>query len=275
MKRTFGQWARWRIKRIPRKLRFARHRAVWLCRDVRNGLRIWWELRVQKKTPIADLTRYERRIGSQNGEDGILEAIFAVIGTTNKYLVEFGSGNLSECNTVYLARWKGWAGLWMDAQYVDPLGRVHQECVTAENVQALFQKYQVPSAFDLLSIDIDGNDYWVWNAIVDYHPRVVVIEYNATIPPAESKTIPYDPNYRWDGSTNYFGASLLALTHLGDQKGYTLVGCDASGTNAFFVKQELARGRFLVRAVSSLYRSPSAFDGQGHPRDPVRKMIEV
>jgi len=246
---------------------------MWLYRDVRDELRICWELRLRKK-PISDVTHYERRIDSQNGEDGIIEAIFAKIGTTNKYFVEFGSGNLSECNTRYLARWC-WKGLWMDAQYVDRLGRVHQECVTAENIQALFQKYQVPKAFDLLSIDIDGNDYWVWEAITDYHPRVVVIEYNSTIPPTERKTIAYDPNYMWDGSTNYFGASLLALTHLGEEKGYTLVGCDSSGTNAFFVKRELARGRFVVNHVRTLYRPPSAFDGQGHPRDPVRNMIEV
>ena len=273
MKRTFSEWVRWRIQRIPRKLGFARGRAIWLYRDLRNELRIFWELRLRRK-PISDVTRYERRIDSQNGEDGIIEAIFAKVGTTNKYFVEFGSGNLSECNTRYLARGR-WKGLWMDATYIDQRGQVKQECITAENVQALFGKYDVPRDFDLLSVDIDGNDYWVWKAITDHHPRVVVIEYNSTIPLTESKTIPYDPNWMWDGSTNYFGASLLALTHLGEQKGYTLVGCDSSGTNAFFVKQELVRSRFLVREVSSLYRPPSAFDGQGHPRDPVRQMIEV
>jgi len=272
--RTLAQWLIYRMKRIPRKLRFARHRGRWLYRDVRNGLRIWWELGWQQRT-IADLTRYERRIDSQNGEDGILEAIFAAIGVTNRYFVEFGSGNLSECNTVYLARWKGWRGLWMDATYLDVKQRVKQEQLTADNVEALFMKYEVPRQFDLLSIDIDGNDYWVWKAIVDYYPRVVVIEYNATIPPTECRTIPYDPHYRWDGSTNYFGASLLALHQLGTQKGYALVGCDASGTNAFFVKRHLAAGRFLAREVPSLYRPPSAFEGHGHPRDPVRTMVDV
>lgn len=147
-KRTFGQWLRWRVQRIPRKLRFARHRALWLYRDVRNALRIIWGLHLQRK-PIADITRYERRIGSQNGEDGVLEAIFATIGTTNKYFVEFGASNLSECNTVYLAQWKGWKGLWMDAADPDRGGRVKQECVTAENIEALFRKYRVPREFDL------------------------------------------------------------------------------------------------------------------------------
>jgi hypothetical protein len=163
----------------------------------------------------------------------------------------------------------------MDATYVDRRGRVKQERITAENIQALFGKYNVPTEFDLLSVDIDGNDYWVWKAITDYHPRVVVIEYNSTIPPSESKTIPYDPNWMWDGSTNYFGASLLAVKTLGEQKGYVLVGCDSSGTNAFFVKSGLVQGKFVVGDVSSLYRPPSAFDGQGHPHDSVRTMIEV
>jgi len=274
MKRTVGEWIRWRLQRIPRKLRLASEHAVWGARNVRNGLRLWWELGIRHQ-PIADLNRYERQFSSQNGEDGLVEAIFATIGATDKYFVECGSGNTHECNTRYLARWKRWRGLWMDAQYLDRRGRVKQERITAENIQALFAKYRVPKVFDLLSIDIDGNDYWVWKAIVDYYPRVVVIEYNATIPPTECRTIPYDPHYRWDGSTNYFGASLLALHQLGTQKGYALVGCDASGTNAFFVKRHLAAGRFLAREVPSLYRPPSAFEGHGHPRDPVRTMVDV
>jgi len=128
------------------------------------------------------------------------------------------------------------------------------EKVTAENIQHLFQKYKVPKNFDLLSIDIDYNDYWVWNAIVDYFPRVVVIEYNSSIPPTESRVVPYDPNAKWDG-TNYFGASLLALTNLGLSKGYDLVGCDSRGVNAFFVKSDLIKG-IKVNDIDKLYRPP-------------------
>ena len=73
--------------------------------------------------------------------------------------------------------------------------------------------------FDLLSLDIDGNDYWVWMAL-EYRPRVIVIEYNAHVTAGESKTIVYDPEFRWRG-TDYFGASLRALKELGDNKGYT------------------------------------------------------
>jgi hypothetical protein len=271
--RNSAEWWAWRVQRWRRKLAFARPRAVWVCRDVLNGWRIFWELTLLAR-PIADITRYERRVDAQNGEDGILEAIFAKIGTTNKRYVEFGTGDAHECNTRYLRRWKGWNGLWMDAVFADRRGVVKREAVSAENIQALFAKYGVPKQLDLLSIDIDGNDYWIWQAITDYAPRVVVIEYNSTILPSESLTIPYDPNYRWNERTNYYGASLRALQRLGTRKGYTLVGCDNSGTNAFFVQQALVPGRFLPQPLERLYRLPTVFGGQGHPRDP-RPMVSV
>lgn len=269
-----GEWLRYRLGRIPRKLRFARHRTGWLYRDAVNGFRIAWDLRLLG-WPLQAISRYERRIDSQNGEDGILEAIFTKIGTTNKYFVEFGAGNAGECNTTYLARWKGWTGLWMDARHGDPRGRVKREHVTAENIQALFAKYGVPKRFDLLSIDIDGNDYWVWQAIVDYLPRVVVIEYNANIPPTQSLTIPYEPAFVWDAATDYFGASLLALQRLGHRKGYVLVGCDSSGTNAFFIHQSAAKGHVVPQPAEHAYRPPACWNGQGHPRETRRIMIPV
>lgn len=128
------------------------------------------------------------------------------------------------------------------------------EKVTAENIQNLFQKYNVPKNFDLLSIDIDFNDYWVWKAINDYSPRVVVIEYNSSIQLNESRVVLYDPEAVWDG-TNYFGASLLALRNLGLKKGYTLVGCDNNGVNAFFCKSELISD-FEIKDIQDLYRPP-------------------
>lgn len=252
----------------------ARERAAWVARDVSNGLRIWWELDLLRR-PLTDLTRYERRIDSQHGEDGILEAIFTVIGTTNRYFVELGSGNATECNTLYLSRWKGWKGLWIDSTYVDRRGRVKREHVTAENVEEIFARYGVPKRFDLLSIDLDGNDYWAWKALTAYAPRVVIIEYNADIPPHESRTIPYDPAFRWDGITSFCGASLLALATLGRQKGYWLVGCDSSGTNAVFVKEPLTRDRIVCADAASAYRPPTPFDGHGYPPDPTRSLIEV
>ena len=163
----------------------------------------------------------------------------------------------------------------MDSTETDRWGRVQQEWVTAENVETLFEKHRVPEAFDLLSIDIDGNDYWVWKAITRYRPRVVVIEYNAAIPPSESRAISYDPRFRWDAMTNYFGASLLALQRLGAQKGYVLVGCERSGTNAFFIQRSLTQGRVVPRDAACAYRPSTCYDGRGFEPHPERRLVEV
>jgi hypothetical protein len=149
-----------------------------------------------------------------------------------------------------------------------------REFITAENITQLFHTHHVPVDFDLLSIDIDGNDFWVWRAVTAHHPRVVVIEYNASVPPTESRVIAYDPDFRWSG-TDYFGASLLALQQLGGEKGYRLVGCDRSGTNAFFVLEDIAAGHFPSADVGRLYRPPVYNDGTGHPRDPSRDMAFI
>lgn len=267
-----------------------------------------------------NINEHEKKIYSQNGEDGIIEFIFTQIGTTNKFSVEFGVGNGFECNTVYLLEKKGWKGIMMDygadqdiqwkgvmkkAWYNRKLGLIanirkdlaflkkiisrtkrsrcfhldiKSEKVTAENIQNLFQKYNVPKNFDLLSIDIDYNDYWVWKAITDYSPRVVIIEYNSSVIPTESKVVPYDPEAKWDG-TNYFGASLLALKNLGLTKGYTLVGCDNAGVNAFFCKSNLLDGK-KIKDIKDLYRPPrygEIINGVhiGHPQQSIKKMVEI
>lgn len=203
---------------------------------------------------IDNLNDYEWKYYSQHGEDGIIDAIFKKIGTTNKYYVEFGVGDATECNTRYLTEFSGWDGILMDCIKTDN-SKIKNVIVNAENIVDLFKEYNVPKEFDLLSIDIDSNDYWVWKAITGYKPRVVIIEYNACFPPTESKTIFYDPNYRWDIS-DYFGATLSAMVKLGKEKGYTLVGCDSSGTNAFFVLNELAENNFNIRNFTELYFPP-------------------
>jgi hypothetical protein len=204
--------------------------------------------------PIDDLNRFEQKVYSENGEDGILLAIFRKIGTTNRYCVEFGASDGYGCNTGYLTNHKGWKALLMDASEETP-PEVKREMVTAENISGLFQKYGVPAEFDLLSIDIDFNDYWVWKGISGYSPRVVVIEYNASIPPSESRVVEYRPDGHSDG-TNYFGASLLAMARLGSEKGYTLVACNSTGVNAFFVRNDLVEGNFTVNELARLYRPP-------------------
>ncbi|MET0901744.1 MAG: hypothetical protein ABWZ52_00755 [Acidimicrobiales bacterium] len=224
--------------------------------------------------PLGDLVTHERSITSQNGEDGVLEALFGAIGTTNRVLVEFGCGDASECNSAQLIL-RGWTGLLMDpfAISANPRAEVRREFVTAENVERLFDLYGVPSEFDLLSVDIDGNDLWVWKAI-KRRPRVVVIETNAHVSPRLSRALPYDPNHRWDG-TDQFGASLLALATLGRHKGYTLVHVESRGVNAFFVADECLPGGFVPRALDDLYRQPDYLGlGLAYPSAAEPRMVD-
>jgi hypothetical protein len=233
---------------------------------------------------ITDLNAFEQRYYSQNGEDGILKILFRRIGTTNKHCVEFGisprwglryRSRATEGNSVYLSK-NGWKCLWMDGKGDGT--RVKKEIITAENINTLFKKYDVPAEFDLLSIDIDSNDYWVWKAIEGYSPRIVVVEYNASVPPTESKSVAYDPLLQWDG-TNYFGASLLAFQRLGAARGYTLLVCDESGTNAFFIRNDLLKDDFDVKDIRDIYKPPAyghIVEGRhiGHPAS-TRSMMPV
>ena len=239
-----------------------------------NSLQSFNEARVGAPPGLDDLQRYERAVYSQNGEDGVLQAIFATIGVANKYFVEFGCEQAIECNCSYLVE-QDWQGLFMDGKGIsrNPHAVVHKEFITAENINALFRKYAVPPAFDLLSIDIDGNDYWVWKEIA-WRPRVVVIEYNAHFPPPQRKTIRYEPMFSWN-QTDYFGASLHALRDLGEQKGYTLVYCESTGSNAFFIATDVLPPSFVPQPVEVIYRPPNYMNrGQGFPRDPDRTMID-
>lgn len=141
----------------------------------------------------------------------------------------------AECNTRLLIE-QGWTGLRMDGMDQPGPTDIHQEFITAENIDELFVRYGVPDDFDLLSIDIDSNDYWVLAALGErYRPRVLTMEYNASLGPVERKTIAYDPTHVWDVSS-YFGASLAALHDLASRRGYELVGYDSMGVNAFWVR---------------------------------------
>jgi hypothetical protein len=228
-----------------------------------------------RRLPMSsEINKYEKKITSQNGEDGIIQYILSKIGTTNKFCVEFGI-HAHEGNTVHLRK-SGWNCLWMDGGGDGNI--VKRERINAENINELFAKYSVPKEFDILSIDIDSNDYYVWKAITGYNPRMVIIEYNAKIPITESLSVAYDPNGVWKGD-DYMGASLLAMFNLGKKKGYTLVACDTSGTNAFFVRNDLVPGNFEVKGIEELYCPPNygeIVNGRhiGH-RDSGRKMVKV
>jgi len=177
-------------------------------------------------------------IFSQFGEEYIFDYIFENIGITNKFLVDFGAAGLNRglSNSRYLLE-KGWNGLLMDGN-PEPNTEVKKEFITQENIVSLFKKYDVPFEFDFLSIDIDGNDYWVLKKILEvYAPRFIVAEFNGTIANGISKTIKYNPKHIW-GNNDYYGFSFDAGVKLGNEFDYTAV-FQIHSTNMYFIRKDL------------------------------------
>ena len=202
---------------------------------------------------LSNLRDYEKQIYSQCGEDGVLLHLFESIGAPTRYFVEFGAKDgVTVSNTANLRLHHGWKGLLMDAEAVGDDDLVTPAFVTAENVNDLFEEHGVPKTFDLLSIDIDGNDYWVWKALDRFTPRVVVVEYNIFFAHDDARTMPYDANHRWEEGSCYHGASLAALRKLGDEKGYAMVHTDSWGPNAFFVLRSELPADFVERPTEEL-----------------------
>jgi hypothetical protein len=197
--------------------------------------------------PAADLTPFEYRVFSQNGEDGVIVEIVRRIGAAcPRTFVEFGAGAGASGNTVFLADVLGWSGLFIEpaeddfallAEKYQAIDRVvtRQSFVGPENINTLVSAEAFPGGLGVISIDIDGNDYYVWQALT-LRPAVVVIEYNGALPLRKRLVQPLS-DVRWQG-TDYFGASLGALIGLGARLGYTFVHSELSGTNAFFVADE-------------------------------------
>jgi hypothetical protein len=233
------------------------------------------------------LAAHEMRWSSQNGEDGIVLHLFSRLGVkAGCTFVEIGAGDGRECNSAVLALHFGWRGLLMDGDsgHVDTARRYYQRrlgpeadrvsvtgaFVTAENVNKLLAGHGWHGEIDLLGIDIDGVDYWIWAALDQVSPRVVVIEFNAGLGAERSAVVPYRPDFdRFadDPTGCFFGASLGALTQLGAAKGYVLAGCDSTGTNAFFVRADEAEGTIFavspVEAFDSVAGWPAAVPALG------------
>ena len=197
------------------------------------------------------LLRAGYRVYSQADEDGIIREIFRRIGEGNRIFVEIGAGNGLENNSLFLLI-QGWRGVWIEgsarkvlaaktnvASAIEGGGRLHveQHFLTTASVDKTIARLAPASEVDLLSIDLDGNDYYILDAIRSISPRVIVAEYNAKFPADVVWIMEYNEAHRWD-STDYFGASLKALELLLAPRGYLLVGCNIVGSNAFFVRAD-------------------------------------
>jgi hypothetical protein len=225
-----------------------------------------------------DLSIYENKVFSQNGEDGITEKLIELIycgDNRNKYYVEFGVQDGMECNTRILRERYHWMGLQMDGGNENESINLRREFITKDNVVELFQIYEVPYNINVLCVDIDYNDFYCLNKILEnYLCDILICEYNATHFPHEDKIIIYDETKYWDGTTNYFGASLLSLYKLGKKYNYTLVYCDANGVNCFFIRDDIIREKNInilnAGNINLIYRPGRYGNGPngGHLSDP-------
>ena len=200
-----------------------------------------------------EVFEHEFRVFSQWGEDGIIQFLLRHVEVEKKVFVEFGVEDYTEANTRFLLVNDNWSGLVFDSggenmarlrnsrlYWMYDLKAV-QAFVTRENINSLLAENGVVGEIGLLSIDIDGNDYWVWRAVEVISPVIVVIEYNHRFGPEAAVTVPYDESFdrrRGGRPVIYFGASLRALCLLAGRKGYAFVGCGSSGVNAFFVRRD-------------------------------------
>jgi hypothetical protein len=206
-----------------------------------------------KKKDSVNLMDYEFQVFSQWGEDGIIQFLVDKLTIDQKVFVEFGVETYHESNTRFLLMKDNWSGLVIDGgkQNIDLIKRQSiswrysltavQKFITAENINSILTENGIEGEIGILSVDIDGNDYWVTKAIDCIKPVVLINEYNAVFGPDRAISVPYDPSFQRSSahySNLYYGASLAALTHLANEKGYALVGCNSAGNNAFFVRRD-------------------------------------
>ena len=226
-----------------------------------------------------DLTPLELKAFSRNGEDGVIQEVLHRIGDGSKTFAEFGIGTGIEGNCVFLAQVLGWKGVFLEsdpashtrlaARYEHHPGvTVIHSYVEPGTINELLPQCGVDPEPAVLSIDVDGNDYYLWEALESVRARLVVIEYNAALDPHAALVQPYSPTGP-DG-TAYFGASLGGLEALGRRKGYRLVHTELAGVNAFFVREDLAGDAVLAvdevpRRPPNYYLDDTAMHGPAEP----------
>ena len=216
------------------------------------------------------LSRYGFKVYSQNDEDCIIQEIYTRIGFGSKTFVEFGVENGLQNNTLKLLL-DGWRGLWIEGSKPDVTkiqqtfrdvieqNRLHvrQAFIDRNNINQLIgETFQ--GEIDFLSIDIDGNDVYILEALDVVRPRVIVIEYNGKFPPPMNVAQVYNPAHHWRGK-DYGGASLAAITVVAERKGYALVGCNITGVNAFLVRSDLLGDRFCPPFTAERHYEPARY----------------
>ncbi|MCH2224229.1 MAG: hypothetical protein MK066_05615 [Crocinitomicaceae bacterium] len=233
------------------------------------------DLQADQNLPLIENTGL--KVFSQFEEDGKLLYLFSLLGMTNKTFIEFGSDDGINSNSANLYYNHGFNGLFMDGndqalsrgryffkKHPNNVGQpiFKKAFIQAENINQLIKEGGIEGEIGLLSIDIDGNDYWVWKAITIVQPQVVIIETHNEFG-LNDIVVPYDPNYMYPGKhPTYHGASPVAMTKLAKNKGYRLVGSNELGFNFIFIKEDLLVNEVPTVSVESLLQHPSNKDAQ-------------
>lgn len=234
-------------------------------------LRLLYQSLDFKRAPLPSFMDVEFRCFSQNGEDGILLYIFSMIGVTNRHAVELCAGDGIECNAANLVINHGWLALLVDGN-PDNVTRgiafyaTHKSSwlfppkivchwVRVDNVDSLVAEYGFRGEPDLLSLDLDGNDYWILASLSCIRPRVIVLEFNGSCGPHEALTMSYNPEYRLDVGRHPYrcGASLPAFVDLCRSRGYRLIGIQTLGFNAFFLRNDVGIDIFPERSAADCF----------------------
>lgn len=208
---------------------------------------------VKHKEHITSLADVEFKVFSQWGDDGIIQYLIHNLNISTRTFIEFGVADYRESNTRFLMMNNNWSGMVMDGSERNVKSIVHSEYywkyellakaafVDKDNVNRLISSSGFQGEIGLLHIDLDGNDYWIWDSLTSISPVIAILEYNSVFGIDRSITIPYQKMFhRTEAhySNLYFGASLRALCHLAESKGYMFIGCNSGGNNAYFVRKD-------------------------------------
>jgi hypothetical protein len=241
----------------------------------------------RRLSPTHNYSKHAKKVFSQEGEDGIIELMFSKIPIRHKYYVEFGAGdgnNLS--NTKNLKQNHGWTGLLMDAsdEHVNKSnGLVMKESISKNNINDLFAKYEVPKDFDFLSIDVDGDDLYIFDAI-EYQPSVILAEYNPGMPNHLPLTV-MEGRSDWQTPDkalvkgkwfDYHGCNINAWYTVGKRKGYVLV--TTVNVNVVLIREDFANLFFVptfeeLMSMSYFNFNQSRYDIQSRSRDHIKEGI--
>lgn len=217
-----------------------------------------------------NINEYEFKIFSQFGDDGIIQYLIKNIDIKNEFFIEFGVGNYLESNTRFLMMNNNWSGFVMDGS---------DEAINNLKNQNWYWKYDLTykSVFihkdnindlltntgstniGLLHIDLDGNDYHILTEIdlSKLNPSIIIMEYNSVFGKDRLITIPYDKNFirtKMHFSNLFWGASLPALSSAASKKGYSLIGCNLAGNNAYFVKKDLLNEKVKALSIDKAFK---------------------